>query len=209
MSATGVLFGGHGPQGLEKDERYTPQWVFDGLGLSFDTDPASPGHDSGDCVPATRKITKAENGLTASWHGLVWLNPPFSGLRAWSQRFLEHGNGVYLGPIANSSWFIEITQAADLTWLCADFAFTHPTHAGKRSSMPLFMASLGPVATAGLRRLAESSRHSGVLVQRCAALNACSTRGNLATHVSGPASCENSPGSVTGKPIGGPDDCTQ
>jgi len=36
-------------QGTDSDERYTPRWVFDGLGLMFDLDPASPleGGDSG------------------------------------------------------------------------------------------------------------------------------------------------------------------
>jgi hypothetical protein len=29
-------------QGRETDERFTPQWVFDGLGLRFCMDPASP-----------------------------------------------------------------------------------------------------------------------------------------------------------------------
>lgn len=29
-------------QGRETDERYTPAWVFEGLGLTFDLDPASP-----------------------------------------------------------------------------------------------------------------------------------------------------------------------
>lgn len=165
MSAE-ALFGGHAPQGLDKDERYTPAWVFEGLGITFDTDPASPGVGAGDCVPAARKITKAENGLVAEWRGHVWLNPPFSASTAWARRFIDHGDGVFLGPIANAAWTIELFEAAELLWLCRDFAFTHPTHAGRRSSMPLFMASLGDECTAALDRLARSSRHAGVLVER-------------------------------------------
>ena len=45
------MFAGHPSQSLDKDERYTPQWVFSGLGLAFDLDPASPGEGGGDAVP--------------------------------------------------------------------------------------------------------------------------------------------------------------
>lgn len=157
-----VLFTGHAPQGSDSDERFTPQWIFDGLGLQFDVDPASPG-DGGDCVPAYDKITKQDNGLAWDWVGLVWLNPPFSDATAWADKFREHGNGVFLGPVANARWTPDLMDAADLVWLCRDFAFTHPTHAGKRSSMPLFMAAMGATAAEGLHRLATTTTHRGVL----------------------------------------------
>jgi len=44
---TAAMFDAHAPQSFDKDERYTPAWVFDGLGLTFDTDPASPGVGGG------------------------------------------------------------------------------------------------------------------------------------------------------------------
>lgn len=149
-------------QGRETDERYTPSWVFDGLGLAFDMDPASRV-GGGDCVPALVKCTLEDDGLTVPWVGSVWLNPPFSNSTAWARKFIAHGQGVFLGPVANSAWTIDLMRAADAVWFMRDFAFTHPLHAGKRSSMPLFMASLGAVETAGLMRLATSGRHEGVL----------------------------------------------
>jgi len=149
-------------QGRDSDERYTPRWIFDGMGLKFDLDPASPGHGGGDCVPATTKLTLEHDGLNNSWSGRVWLNPPFSHGAAWADKFREHGNGVFLGPIANSRWVLQLMEAADLVWLCSDFAFTHPTHAGRRSSMPLFMAAMGDECAAGLRRLATTTTHRGV-----------------------------------------------
>ncbi len=154
-------------QPLESDERYTPAWVFDGLGLTFDTDPASPG--VGDFVPARRKITALEDGLTQPWHGRVWLNPPFSSATQWADRFIAHRCGLFLGPVANSAWCTRLMAAADLVWFMRDFAFVHPTHAGKRSSMPLFMASMGELETVALRRLACSGRHDGVLFVKDAA----------------------------------------
>lgn len=149
-------------QGVDTDERYTPAWVFEGLQLVFDLDPASPV-DGGDCVPAHRKLTRIDDGLANTWDGLVWLNVPFSGATRWADRFREHANGVFLGPVANARWWTDLARASTLMWLCRDFAFTHPTHAGKRSSMPLAFVAYGDPAADGLRRLACSGRHDGVL----------------------------------------------
>ena len=152
-------------QGTDSDERFTPAWVFDGLALTFDLDPASPV-GGGDVVPATRKLTRMTDGLSAEWSGLVWLNPPFSSATPWADRFREHGQGVFLGPIANARWWVDLAGAADRIWLCRDFAFTHPEHAGRRSSMPLAFIAMGARAVEGLDRLALSDRHPGVLVNR-------------------------------------------
>ncbi len=150
-------------QERESDERYTPRWVFEGLGLTFDTDPASPVA-GGDCVPAAVKLTRLENGLAQPWSGLVWLNPPFSQSTAWADRFRQHGRGVFLGPVANGRWWCDLVRVADVVWHCRDFAFTHPTHAGKRSAMPLAMVGLGDEAAAAVRRLGRSGVQDGVLV---------------------------------------------
>lgn len=150
-------------QGRETDERFTPQWVFDGLGLTFDLDPASP-LEGGDFVPARHKYTRADDGLARDWFGLVWCNPPFSSATAWADKFREHGNGVFLGPIANARWWVDLATVADHLWLCRDFAFVHPLHAGRRSSMPLAFAAMGPEAVSGLWRVSASGRHDGVLV---------------------------------------------
>lgn len=151
-------------QSRETDERYTPQWIFDGLGLTFDLDPASP-EGGGDCVPALAKFTKADDGLSRPWHGRVWLNPPFSESTAWADRFRDHGNGVFLGPVANGRWWVDLVRHADVIWHCRDFAFTHPTHAGKRSSMPLAMIAIGDDNAEAVRRLALSGVQDGVLVE--------------------------------------------
>ena len=158
----------HSPeQSMDSDERFTPQWVFDGLGIVFDLDPCSPV-DGGDCVPAERKYTIDDDGLEQPWHGVVWCNPPFSGATAWADRFRVHGNGVFLGPVANARWATDLISATSdargSVWLCRDFPFTHPTHAGRRSSMPLMFVSLGPKGTAGLIRLAYQSGHPGNLM---------------------------------------------
>lgn len=153
-------------QGLNSDERYTPSWVFEHMGLTFDMDPCSPGEGMGDAVPASRKLTRYDDGLANEWDGLVWVNPPFSNATAFADKFVAHGNGVFLGPVANARWAQDMLASADIVWLCADFAFTHPTHAGRRSSMPLMFCAIGPIAADGVRRLADSGVHRGALMVR-------------------------------------------
>jgi len=150
-------------QPQHSDERYTPQWVFEHLNIRFDCDPCSP-LEGGDCVPATIKYTIDDDGLSQPWVGCVWVNPPFSNAAVFADRFIAHADGVFLGPVANGRWAQDMLAASDLVWLCADFAFTHPTHAGRRSSMPLMFCAIGPTATAGLRRLAASGVHRGCLL---------------------------------------------
>ena len=155
-------------QSLDSDERYTPRWVFDGLGLIFDLDPCSPGEGAGDCVPARRKFTRHDDGLAQPWGGLVWVNPPFSRSTEFADRLMANACWVFLGPVANSRWATDMLEAAHLVWLCRDFAFTHPTHAGKRSSMPLMFCAIGEQASDGLSRLARSGVHRGALLQHAA-----------------------------------------
>lgn len=150
-------------QGLDSDERYTPRWIFDGLGLEFDLDPASPV-EGGDCVPARVKYTRNDDGLAQEWFGCVWLNPPFSQSTVWADRFREHGHGVFLGPVANARWWFDLARGASGVWHCRDFAFTHPTHAGRRSSMPLAMMAFGEDCGAAIGKLARSGAHDGVLM---------------------------------------------
>jgi hypothetical protein len=76
-------------------EWYTPEWLFQLLGVTFDTDVASPGPAVVPWVPARRHITVEENGLIAPWTGRVWMNHPY-GIQdmTWVERFLAHGNGI-------------------------------------------------------------------------------------------------------------------
>jgi hypothetical protein len=142
------------------DERYTPAWIFRALGETFDLDPASPVN-GGDCVPAARKLTVHDDGLTAPWHGFVWVNPPFSQSTPWARRFIAHGCGLWLGPVANGKWFTELGAVADRVWLMRDFPFTHPTHAGKRSAMPLAMIAIGERGAAAIDRAARVTGPGG------------------------------------------------
>jgi hypothetical protein len=152
-------------QSRETDERYTPQWIFDALGETFDLDPASPPLGVSR-VPTSAVWTKDDDGLTQPWHGFVWLNPPFSNSTAWSDRFIAHGNGLWLGPVAAGRWHDRMARLSDAMILLRDFAFIGLNHAQKRSSMPLSMHAFGARALDALRRFQQNAPEAGVLLRR-------------------------------------------
>jgi hypothetical protein len=87
-----------------KDECYTPKWIFDKLRLIYDLDVASANHELITC-PAKKRYTIEDNALEQPWHGRIWMNPPFSKVTPWIERFIEHDNGVGLVPLSsNGRW---------------------------------------------------------------------------------------------------------
>ena len=90
-----------------KDEHYTPRKIFHGLNCTFDLDPCSPGTNH--WVPAKSIYTKEDDGLKLPWHGMVWMNPPWTGREAqvpWLEKFIEHGNGIGMVPAyTTANWF--------------------------------------------------------------------------------------------------------
>lgn len=78
------------------DEWLTPPEILKALG-PFDLDPCAPIVRPWDT--ATQHYTIEDNGLMQTWHGRVWMNPPF-GREAphWMRRLAQHGNGVALVP---------------------------------------------------------------------------------------------------------------
>lgn len=149
----------------DSDERFTPRWVFDALGETFDLDPAHP-LDAATHVPTAKYYTRDDDGLAQPWHGFVWCNPPYSNSTPWAERFIEHGNGIWLGLVANARWTQQMLRTADLVWLMRDFAFEHPTHSGKRASMPLAMFAYSDRAARALHRAARALPDAGVLMGR-------------------------------------------
>lgn len=98
----------HEPSVGATDEWYTPKFIFDAIGLTFDLDPCSPGDGIG-FVPARRFYTKSDDGLAQPWKGIVFMNPPFGGRNGqvpWLQKFVDHADGIALVAARTSSgWF--------------------------------------------------------------------------------------------------------
>lgn len=77
------------------DEWYTPKELLDALG-KFDLDPCAPVNPL--WPTATVMYDKRIDGLSQTWEGRVWLNPPYSRplIELFVRRLAEHGNGMAL-----------------------------------------------------------------------------------------------------------------
>lgn len=142
----------------ETNEWYTPRYIFDAIGETFDLDVACP-HDGPRHVPALRWYS--DDSLSREWSGFVWMNPPFghqSTKRAWLAKFFSHGNGIALVPDRTSApWFQEYGPRADaILWVSPKIKFERPD--GSRGEWPgtgtaLFAAGQRALASASCSRL--------------------------------------------------------
>src|SRR5689334_16014213 len=85
----------HTRRATTTDDRITPKWLVDRLGL-FDLDPCQSMTQPWPC--ARRGFTVRDDGLTLPWGSAeVWLNPPY-GIETgkWLSRLAAHGNGMAL-----------------------------------------------------------------------------------------------------------------
>jgi hypothetical protein len=106
----------------------------------FDLDPcAYPGH-----ATAKRLIVLPEDGLSAEWHGRVWLNPPYGReIGKWLKKLQDHGNGIALVfGRTDTAWFHELDPdliffiQGRIKFLKPDF--TEDTNAGHGSILLAF-----------------------------------------------------------------------
>ena len=142
-------------QTADTNERYTPAWIFRTMGVTFDLDPAAaPG---GAHVPARRYYTREDDGLSRQWEGMVWLNPPFSEMPPWVDRWLEHGNGCLLFPWTDSDWHRRLLDSVPVVVLLDRPKFDHPTHTGRHVPVACAVTALGD-GLGPLRRLGECRR---------------------------------------------------
>jgi hypothetical protein len=99
----------------ESKEWYTPEYIFDALGLAFDLDPCSPGSRVVPWIPALHHLTVEDDGLITPWSGRVWLNPPYgSDTPTWLKKLCKHGNGIALVfSRTDTTWFHKFVPKAD------------------------------------------------------------------------------------------------
>ena len=94
------------------DDYWTPKWLFDALGITFDLDvacpPSGPPHKR-----AHAFYTQETDGLASDWYGNVWMNPPFSKTTPWVHKFMEHRYGICLVPFARSAWANKLWDDAE------------------------------------------------------------------------------------------------
>jgi hypothetical protein len=138
------------------DEWYTPPFIFDALGLTFDLDPCSPGPYH--WVPARKVYTIDDDGLSKTWTGVVFMNPPFGGRNGqvpWLRKFVEHGNGVAIVAARTSSgWFHEFAPKVDvLLFPRGKTKFIRPDGSvGGSPGTGIVMLGMGETASNALRK---------------------------------------------------------
>ena len=138
---------------MTSNDYYTPKWLFDSMGLTFDIDVAAPAQGI-PWIPAKRWFSQADDGLAQEWGGaLVWMNPPFSNTTPWVNKFTANGNGIALLVVSRSKWFAELWDKADAIMATpADLKFERPDGNSKAISFQTFLFALGKPATAALHR---------------------------------------------------------
>lgn len=147
--------GEHGNMTDRSDDWYTPAYVFEALGCTFDLDVSAPV-EGPRYVPTKRWLW--ERGLEQEWSGFVWMNPPYghqSTKRAWLSKFIGHRNGIALLPDRTSApWWQEAAAQMDLLLFATPkIKFEKPDGSigDSPGSGSVFMA-LGPDAVAALMR---------------------------------------------------------
>lgn len=138
---------------MTTNDYYTPKWLFDLMGLSFDIDVAAPAKGI-PWIPAKRWFSQADDGLSQNWGGgLVWMNPPFSNITPWVNKFIENNNGIALLVVSRSKWFAELWDKADAVMATpAALKFERPDGTTKAISFQTFLFALGEPAKAALHR---------------------------------------------------------
>lgn len=88
----------------------TPEWVYKALGR-IDLDPCA-GKDTA-IGSVNYSIENGRDGLKLDWFGFVYCNPPFSQKQLWSEKMIDHGNGLLILPERGSApWFGPLAMAA-------------------------------------------------------------------------------------------------
>lgn len=76
------------------DEWYTPNSLlnilYESIDDIFDLDPCSPTRNAEKApVKARKHYTQKNDGLSLPWHGVVFMNPPYSDVSTWTKKAME------------------------------------------------------------------------------------------------------------------------
>jgi len=133
----------------------------------FDLDPCAADPRPWDCGALNH--TEADDGLSKSWHGMVWLNPPFDRYQVgkWIAKLAGHGNGLaLLHARTEAAWFEPIWDRASALFFLADrIKFCRPDGSEQpaNSGAPVVLAAFGSEM---MWRLRVQSELSGFFVDR-------------------------------------------
>lgn len=141
------------------DDWFTPRYIFDALGETFDLDVAAP-LEGPRHVPCRGWLH--EGSIDRSWTGFVWMNPPFggrNGLVPWLDNFFLHGRGIALTPDRTSApWWQDAARKADgLLFLGRKVKFERPDGSiGKSPGTGTTLFAAGHRGDSALRRASRA-----------------------------------------------------
>ena len=145
------------------DTWLTPPEMIEELG-PFDTDPCCPANMT--LRTATKMITPAECGLLTPWTGRVWMNPPYLWNEVFTDKFIQHKNGIMLSFARTETvWFQKLKDAHAFLFLKGRLTF-HKLDgtAGKgNAGAPSVLIAFGAVNVLALRNY--QIKHGGLFLK--------------------------------------------
>jgi len=146
---------------LDTDAWYTPPWIFDGLGVTFDLDVSAPTEPLA-WLPARERYTVADDGLALPWHGLVWCNPPYSEPAPWCRKWAQHPDGFLLirSDLSTSGPFAATSAATSIYVPAKRIQFVNG-QGGKTGAVNFSSVLLGRGATADAAIFRLADRNGG------------------------------------------------
>lgn len=143
-----------------KDEWLTPPQIVKSLG-PFDLDPCSPINRP--WPTAHTHYTVEDNGLTKSWFGRVWCNPPYSNIGVWLKKCAYHNNAIALlfARTDTKDFFAQVWNKADsVFFLAGRLKFYHSSGiiAGNAGA-PSVLVSYGEQNTQAIEKSGLSGKH--------------------------------------------------
>jgi hypothetical protein len=138
------------------NECYTPKWIFDKLQIEFDLDVASSDSPYVQ-VPTKHKYTLADDALVQPWFGRVWMNPPFSKVTPWIDKWIDHNNGLCLVSLAsNGKWINKLWDSdAACLYLPSNISFIGASGLEVKMRWRSAIFALGSDNIAALRNLGK------------------------------------------------------
>lgn len=137
---------------------YTPHWVFAAAGVIFDLDVAAPVDPVRRTCPARAYLTVIDDGLASDWHGVIWMNPPFSGPAPWVDKFIQHPAGLALMPALPRSRPLGLLMGAADAVTLVNPEFGRPDGSTGVLRWPMLLAARGEVCAAAVARIAAADK---------------------------------------------------
>jgi phage N-6-adenine-methyltransferase len=136
---TSIAFPGKSGRSNYSDEWYTPPRIVAALG-PFDLDPCA-----GPMAHAARNLRREDDGLAQPWAGRVWMNPPYSNVHEWLEKFISHADGVALvNARPETQWFQRLcADAAAVLWLRGRIQFDMPSGPSKHPTVGSVLVAYG------------------------------------------------------------------